>query len=145
MLHSVHLVHFSDFAVALKEEAEVWIRMYHGYRFLNPKILESLHQNFDMENMYGLGSVTHVISRNATNQEHRKTKPKMWLKEWGLKSTQAQARTFEMVARLIQEIRKQFPTAGAESMRAHLCLKKNMQVPRCAFVPTLHYSLTDIG
>jgi hypothetical protein len=67
----------------------------------------------------------------------------VWLKGWGLKSSRAQAHTFETVAGPIQEIQKKFPTTGAETMRHHLRHNFKIRVPRCALVFAPPYSLTD--
>ena len=75
--------------------------------------------------------------------ECRLTKLKVWLKEWGLKSSRAQAHTSETVSGPIQKIQKQFPTTGAEIMRHHLHQKFQIRVPRCALVSTPPCSLTD--
>ena len=138
---------FADFAAAPKEEAEVWIRQYHSWHYSNPQILLALRQHFDMDKTYGLGSVTRSIARDTTNCKHRKrrkTKLKMWLREWGLKSTKAQGHTFETISGPIQKLRKKFPTAGAQAMRDRLRLDYDMRVPRYASVFTPPWSLTDV-
>ncbi|KAF9642215.1 hypothetical protein BDM02DRAFT_3124762 [Thelephora ganbajun] len=55
---------------------------------------------------------------------------KKWLKGWGLKSCRAQAHTFMSISGPIEELQKQFPTAGAAGMRDHLRQKYGMQAPR---------------
>lgn len=139
MLHSVQSVCFADFLAAPKAEAEVYIRQYHGWNQSNEEILKSLRQHFDLDHTYSLGSVTRSTIWDATDQERRKSTLKLWLKEWGLKSTKAQAHTFQTIAAPIAKLRKQFPTAGAATMRDHLRIRFNMRVPRYALVPTPPY------
>jgi len=82
--------------------------------------------------------------QDATNWKRRKTKLKEWLKEWGLKSTKAQGHTFKTIAGPVQKIQKQFPTAGAATMRDHLRQKYDMRVPRYVSVLMPPCLLTDI-
>ena len=55
---------------------------------------------------------------------------KAWLKEWGLMSAKKQAHTFASINGPIQQLRKEFPTAGSKIMRDHLRVTYGMRVPK---------------
>lgn len=65
------------------------------------------------------------------------------MKEWGLKGCRGQAHTFESIAEPVRQLRKQFPTAGAQSMKDHLRLRHGIHVSRYAFTLEPFYPLTD--
>ena len=116
------------------KDMEVWVRTYHSSGFTNPKILKALRPHYNTEKD-GLGFVTCFAGGMLLIGECRLTTLKAWLREWGLKSSRAQAHTFDTISGPIQEIKK-FPPAGAESTRHHLSLKFNVRVPRCALALT---------
>lgn len=75
--------------------------------------------------------------------QNRETTLKKWLKEWGLKGCRVQAHTKQSIAGPVTELRRQFPTAGAGSIRNHLRQRYNIHVSEYGFLLFLVYSLVD--
>lgn len=60
----------------------------------------------------------------------RKTKLKGYVKELGLTSARSEGHSFESIAEPIAELRKIYPTAGANSLRVYIWTHFSMHVPR---------------
>ncbi|KAF9477993.1 hypothetical protein BDN70DRAFT_74912 [Pholiota conissans] len=96
-------------------------KFYYGLGINDKKIALHMRDHYDTER-YGL-SVRSV---------------KRLRDKWELKSTRQQKHTLESIGEAIQDVRRQYPSRGADMIRRDLLVKLNMRVPRPLIQRYLH-------
>jgi len=95
------------------EDIQEHLRCYYELGLTDIKVTEALKQHYDTDT-YGLSVYTVRRLR----------------KQWNILSTRQQKHTQESIYDEVIQIRKRFPTRGAESIRKTLRIDYGMRVPR---------------
>jgi hypothetical protein len=119
------------FHIAPDEDIQEHLRCYYELGLTDIKVTEALKQHYDTDT-YGLRLVSYffypqfflvlIIISVYTVRRLRK--------QWNILSTRQQKHTQESIYDQVIQIRKRFPTRGAESIRKTLRIDYGMRVPR---------------
>ena len=116
------------FHIAPDKDIQEHLRCYYELGLTDVKVTEALKQRYDT-NRYGLRyvSMSLIMSISYNHQCFYCSKLR---KEWDILSTRQQKHMQESIYDSVYEIRKRFPTRGAEGIRKTLRIDYGIRVPR---------------
>jgi hypothetical protein len=126
----------TDFSLAPEEQLRAILTFYYSLGLNDKKVALECIRHFPQEE-FGLRCV-HLRLFSSTSTQvgplgcgwHSSSTVKRLRRKWDLKSTRQQKHTFESIMPSVAEIRRRFPTRGAENIRKNLRQEYGMRVSR---------------